>query len=291
MKHRDTSLRVYEVQCENGHSRELTATELERLIRSGEYGCAKCKGTMTLASDLDLECHICSDVFTVSGLEEAKDTMEIGCMACEARGFNEDSIHVRDSWEYFEAIYHWKYNGPDEDCLKHEDRTDYWEAVVHFCEPHEFVSIYRDRKIRAGKTGYFGVPAVCLSETPTGNWKELQDRHGPFGYVFLKRDLIAAGGGPALYVSERLIHAQKAMGGFCESIRPFVNLLRIPSATPGKAKHDFLHEREWRLARDLLLEEIQPYAVVVGDHSTAVEGWEDIWHARIEFEELDERGE
>jgi hypothetical protein len=286
MQHLDTSLRLYKVECEEGHSQKLTATEMELLIRSGEYACPECQKSLALALPLDLECHICSDVFNVSDLEEAKGTMETRCMACNERGFNENSIYVRNSWGYFAAVHGWKYNGPDEERLKHGGRTDYWEAVIHFCEPHEFVSIYRERKIRAGRTGYFNKPAVCLTEAPVGNWKELQERHGSFGYVFLKRDLIVEGGGPAVYLSENLIRAQKNDGGFCDEIKPFLNLIRIPSVTPERSPHDFLHEREWRLPIDLLFEKVRPYAVVIGDYDTGTDGWEDIWRTRIEFEEL-----
>jgi len=286
MRHQDAHLRIYEVKCDEGHVQELAATKLERLIHSGEYDCSECEGLLTLVSPLDLECHICSDVFNVSELDEARFTMETGCMACKGRGFNEGSIHVDGSWWYFEAIYHWKYNGPDEERLKRKGRTDYWEAIIHFCEPHEFVSIYQERKIRAGRTGYFRVPAVCLTETPAGNWKELQRRHGAFGYVFLKRDLIAEGGGPAIYLSETLIHAQKSKGGFCDEMKPFLNLLRIPSVTPESSKHDFLHEREWRLPHDLLFDKVQPVAVIVGAYNTDTKNWEDIWGSRLEFEEL-----
>jgi hypothetical protein len=284
---------MYEVSCENGHSQELTATELERLIRSGEYECPNCEKTLTLTSDLDLECYICADVSNVSDLGEASNTMESRCMACEQHGLGECSIHVRDSWEYFEAEYYWRLNGLDEKPLQRKGRTDYWEAVIHFCEVDEFVSSYKQRKIGAGVTGYFRVPAVCLTEAPAGNWKDLQRRHGSFGYVFLKRDLIAAGGGPAVYLSEMLIDAQEKAGGFSNELKPFVNLLRI-SSTPDKRKHDFLHEREWRLPRDLSFNRItsgtaktvQPYAIVVGDYNAGTKDWKHIWSARCEFEEL-----
>ncbi len=100
---------MYEVKCKSGQAQELTATELERLIRSSEYGCQHCERSLKLTSDLDLECFICADVFNVSDLEEARNTMETGCIACGDRGLDEDSIHVCDSWEYFDAVYQWRY--------------------------------------------------------------------------------------------------------------------------------------------------------------------------------------
>ncbi|WP_143178126.1 hypothetical protein [Cystobacter ferrugineus] len=286
IKHQDMSQRMYEVKCKDGHSQVLTATELEQLIRSSEHECPDCKNPL-LTSNLGLECFICSSMFTVSSLEEAEDTIDTGCMDCDERGFHEDSIHINNSWGYFENVYQWRRNNNlDEEHLRRKGRTDFWEAVIHFCKPHEFASIYKEGKIKAGKTGYFGVPAVCLTEIPLGNWKDLRVRHGDFGFVFLKRDLIAAGGGPAIYLSDELIRAQKTNGGFCEEIRPFLNLLRISSVTPGKLRHDFMHEREWRLPNDLLLENTQPYAIIVGNYDMGTEGWEDIWRARLEVEEL-----
>ncbi len=43
---------------------------------------------------------------------------------------------------------------------------------------------------------------------------------------------------------------------------------------------------EWLIPCYLLFADDQANAVSIGEHSTAVEGWEEIWHARIEFDEL-----
>ena len=284
--HQDTGPRVYEVKCKDGHSQNLTATEMEQLIQSSEHECPDCKKPLLIPS-LGLECFICSSMFLVSSLEDAKDTISTGCMDCQEREFDDDSIHINNSWMYFESVYQWTLNNNlDEERLKRKGRTDFWEAVIHFCKPHEFASIYKEGTIKAGKTGYFRIPAVCLTEIPAGNWKDHQVYHGDFGFVFLKRDLIAAGGGPAVYLSDELIRAQNANGGFCEEIRPFLNLLRVSSVSSEKRRHDFMHEREWRLPNDLLLESTQPYAIIVGNYDVNTEGWEDIWRARLEFEEL-----
>jgi hypothetical protein len=281
--------RLFEISCENAHTQKMTATQLEEFIRSGEHECPECGQDLHFNDphELDLECHICSDVYAVSDVQEAMYLLQDGCTACEERGFNEDSVHVPGSWQEMEAAHDWHVDQQESEPLKREGRTDYWEAVIHFCTAEEFASIYRQRTIKASATGYFRVPAVCLTEATTGNWKELQDRHGAFGFVFRKPEIIVAGGGPAIYMSESLISAQKRTG-FCHEVRPFVNLLRIPSATPSKPKHDYLHEREWRFPRDLSFSEVPPYAVIIGHYDTDTKGWRDIWSARFDLLELDE---
>lgn len=279
--------RQYTLECSNGHTRVLGPSELEDLIRSGEHDCEECDELLNFdsPSSLSLECQICDDVFNVSSLREAQDTIDLGCQACERREFNEDSIHVRDSWEYFEDAYEWMRSGKDGSDLIRPDRTDYWEGVIHFCTAAEFVSIYRDGRIKAFPTGYFKLPAVCLSEATEGGWRELQSRHGPFGYVFRKRDIIAAGGGPALYMSPGLIKAQAATG-FTPSVKPFVNLLRIRTASPNHSKWDYLHEREWRTPADIDFKSIAPFAVISGEFGRATPGWREVFHALMQYEEL-----
>jgi len=261
----------FRLECDSGHSYRMSPTQLQDFITSDEHLCSKCKSPVFLSEELNLECHVCSMVFGVASLNEAAATIHLGCQDCVNRSFTGDSINVPNSWYELSDMYHWKVNGKRQAALARPKRADYWEGVIHFCSASAFTGIYNDRCIRANKTGLFDVPAVCLTETPVGNWEEIQEVYGQFGFVFRKRDLIKDGGGPCISISEDLLFAQKKKG-FAEKVKPFVNLLRIPSATPGKKKYDYLHHREWRLPHDLAFDKVEPYAVIVGPFTTPVTG-------------------
>ena len=63
-----------------------------------------------------------------------------------------------------------------------------------------------------------------------------------------------------------------------------MNKLTIPSITPGE-RHDFLHEREWRVPQDISFDVVQPYAVTFPKRRPGIEGEELILHAAQEFQE------
>lgn len=273
--------------CEKGHSRLLTATELEFLIRSGEFGCNRCSRQVDLLEpdEIALECRICSDVFEEQGLEAAQLTIESDCPSCKHRDFNDDSIHVPTSWESLEGSYEWMRSGKDGKPLRRPGRTDYWEGVIHFCSATEFAQIQESGRVKASPTGYFKVPAVCLSEATEGGWSELRNLHGEFGYVFHKRDLLKIGGGPAVYLNPKTLAAQNRKG-FADQVKPFVNVLRTYANAPGKRRYDYLHEREWRTAEDIVLRDTRPYAVIRGEFDISTPGWDHIFGALIQYEEL-----
>jgi hypothetical protein len=87
---------------------------------------------------------------------------------------------------------------------------------------------------------------------------------------------------PALYLSEDRIKAQR----WHDDLKPLVNLLRIPSASPGSKKWDFLHEREWWTPRDIVFKETDPFAVIDGHFGRDTPGCRDIFKALIQYEEL-----
>ena len=278
----------YQVSCSAGHTSTLGPTTLERLLGSGEHKCEECGKALVLddPGSVSLECHVCQDVFEVSTLDEARATIDSGCQSCARRGFSGDSIHVPDSFDYWSAQYDWMKNGQGDQPLVRKHRDDYWEGLVHFCSVNEFSGIYKDRAIRAAKTGYYSLPAVCLTEAPPVAWAALQGAHGAFGYVFEKKKILAAGGSPALYLPQALIDAQRARGGFAPSLQPMINTLRTAANAPGHRKYDFLHEREWRLPADLNLDHIRPFAVVVGEFDEATPGWRSIFGALMEYQEF-----
>jgi hypothetical protein len=278
----------FTLACDNGHVKNLTATELEDLIDSGEFGCTECNRPLAFddPTRVTLECHVCSMTFEVTSLDEANATMYLGCQGCEGRGFDGQSIHVPRSFYYRSAQYEWMRSGREQAPLRRPGRTDYWEGVIHFCDAEEFASIQRDGRIEARPTGKFKLPAVCLSEATEGGWEELRKQHGQFGFIFHKRDILALGGGPALYLPDALITAQDAIG-FADVVKPFVTLLRTGANAPGRKRHDYLFEREWRIPNDIVFGHLPPYAVISGAFDETTLGWDDIYTALMIYEEIE----
>jgi hypothetical protein len=280
-------MRRFRVGCKRGHSRLLTATELESVIREWDVECQQCNGQVDLLepSEIALECRICSDVFEESSLEAALHAIEGDCPSCARRGFNDDSIHVPGSWQSLEGSYEWMQSGKEDEPLRRPGRTDYCEGVIHFCSAVEFAQIQEAGRIKSFPTGFFHVPAVCLSETTEGGWNELRKLHGDFGYVFHKRDLLSIGGGPAVYLNPDVLAAQMRTG-FAEEAKPFVNVLRTHANAPDKRCYDYLHEREWRTPRDIVFRVTEPYAVITGKVDVSTPGWDHIFAALMSYEEL-----
>lgn len=277
----------YELACDKGHTQSVAVDEIERLIDDLPPRCQECSRSMELRPppSLILECCVCSMVFEVGSLEEALNTIQLGCGKC-GEYLDGRTIFVQGSLGQRKAEFFWSRSQKEPKPLRVDNRNDYWEGVVHFCNADEFAAIHRDAKIRASSTGYFGAPAVCLSETPNSDWTDIRARHGQYGYVFMKRDIIAAGGGPALYMSDHLLRRQKALG-VADEVKPFVNLLTIPSVNPGKAKHDFIHEREWRVPGDIDLAVVKPWGVVLQDLPEHSPTWDIVLDAAIEYEEIE----
>ena len=123
-----------------------------------------------------------------------------------------------------------------------------------------------NQKIKAMPTGYFGAPAVCLTDAPSKFGHEFKHRYGPFGIAFRKRDIISGGGGPSVYLLDKVIKKQNESCGFVPSLLPFLNVLRIPATAPKhiKAKRvDYLHDREWRFPGDIDFEHIEPIGIIL----------------------------
>ncbi|MHC2069629.1 hypothetical protein ACYFX5_19325 [Bremerella sp. T1] len=128
--------------------------------------------------------------------------------------------------------------------------------------------------------------AVCLSESTLPNWKELKDAHGEYGFVFRKKDIIRLKGAPAIYLPQSVINLMKVRGEeLPETIWPYLNKLLVPNSTL-KRKHDFLHEREWRVPCDIPLDKIRPYAVTFSPNRPGLRDEELILEAAREFHEI-----
>jgi hypothetical protein len=277
----------FTVVCERGHSRKLDPTALEHLIQSGEFGCKRCSNDYTLEGSVELVCHICDQTWEVSDLTEAMYAMDTACSHCEHVGdWTEPSYHVPHSWGMLSAQFEWVQRDRGSKSLKRAGRDDYWEGLIHFCTAEQFGAIHESGVIRACRTGYYRKPAVCLTEATAGGWDELKSLHGEFGFVFKKRDILKAGGGPVIYLSQHLIDTQRAHGGFDEKLKPFVNVVRTEYTDPERKRYDYLHEREWRMPADIILRRAKVYGVISGKFGQKTKGWENIFRAKIEYPEV-----
>lgn len=259
---------TYDLECPRGHHFTLDATELEEYIEDDSLHCKKCARIVELCEEVSLECYVCSGVYPVSSLEEARLAEGTPCGHCHDLGGFTFYFMVPGSWPFQLAEYDWSRNPANPKQLRRVGRDDYWEGVVHYCTRKQFVSIFEEQKIRACRTGYFNEPAVCMTETPMEFSSELKVVHGEYGFVFKKSRIIAAGGNPAIYMVPELIRAQARAGGFDLTVKPFINLIRLKALHSGKNHYDFLHEREWRVPKDIDLQKVPPFAIIIPGETT-----------------------
>lgn len=284
------------IDCEHPEAMEFTPSEFRDWLEEGEFGCCCC-GHEFSVMNLQITCALCTAEIEYLNLDHLlNDILCDPCPECAARwGVDEfRTIFVEGSWSEAYFIYDWTRKGNDMESLERKGRTDYWEGLVHFCSAEEFIAIYRMRRITAAPTGLYGrrdpnaSQAVCLTETTQPNWDELKSRHGDYGFVFRKRDVIRLSGAPAIYLPQSILDRLERRGErIPPTLWPFLNKLAIPSVTPG-VRHDFLHEREWRVPRDIDFSAIQPYAVTFPKRRPGIDGEELILAAAREFQELSE---
>ncbi len=111
----------------------------------------------------------------------------------------------------------------------------------------KMLRILEDKCLKASQTGYYGkklgTKSVCLADLSIRGLHRHSKNYSQYGLGFLKRWIYEKGGSPALYVREDLLSGATIP----HEIRPFVNKIN-----PGT--HDFHHEREWRVPKDLHFE-------------------------------------
>lgn len=294
---------IIQLECENLDCKKpqtLTFTPSDFSVwleDKDDFGCLSC-GEEFSVDGLRLECHICSAEITCeSGLWEAQNWLQERCPHCAGRqDVDFFSVVVAGSWWDDSAVYDWSVAPKNRKPLEREGRTDYWEGLVHFCNASEFISIYRNRTIRAANTGAYKrkkgsagkTNAVCLTETTQDNWEEIRDLHGDYGFVFKKKDVLNIGGAPAIYLPENIFGTLKENEEeIPETLWPFLNKLKL--GKPGTRKrYDYLYEREWRAPFDISFKELLPYAVVFPRGRPGLPDEELIFKAGVEFRELSE---
>jgi len=261
-------LETFTVQCEAGHAAELSIDELEELFEVPHCpGSDDCPAEIDSCdpSDLEVACVHCEWSLGASW-SEAMQWIGSACPRCTSNTDTSGEIHLVGTHQHQVGI-HVGFDPPaDVSRLRRPTRPDYWEVVIHFTRRSSLVEILKQRTIIASETGFFKVPAVCMSETPLEFSGEIKSRFGEYGLAFRKSDVIRFGGGPVLYLSDQLVEEQRAKGDFAAGLRPFVNVLRIPSTAASvrrAKKFDFLHEREWRVPKDVPLDELLPVGLVL----------------------------
>jgi hypothetical protein len=282
------------IDCDKPQSMSFTPSEFEDYLEEGEFNCDSCGEEMSVAGHR-IECYICDMEFEGYSLSQIPSLLEERCASCAGREeWDADfySIRIAGSWSSEYDIYDWSARRKRVENLERRGRTDYWEGLVHFCSAEEFVSIYRERRMRASSTGLYGKKypdrskAVCLTETTVPNWEELKAIHGEYGFVFRKKDIIHLKGAPAIYLPRTVIDDMRGRGERVpETLWPYLTKLEVPSKASNR-KHDFLHEREWRVPHDILFNEALPYAVTFSKRRPYIEDEELILQAAREFQEL-----
>lgn len=293
---RPISVSCENLDCDNPQSHRFTPTEFEEFISEGKFECDTC-GKELAAEGYRIECYLCDMEFDGYSLSQIPSLLEERCASCAGREeWDADfcSIRIAGSWATEFAMYDWSMSPKAGEELKRKGRTDYWEGLVHFCSAEEFISIYRDRRIKAASTGLYyklhpnETKAVCLTESTIPNWQEIKDTHGEYGFVFRKSEIIRLGGAPVISLPQSVIDDLKSKReAIPKTLWPYITKLLLPSPTSQK-KIDFLHEREWRVPQDICFDSVQPYAVVFPKERPGIEGEEIILQAAREFQEISE---
>jgi len=279
------------IDCDYRDGQELEPSEFVDWLYDERPECPQCAEEL-FAENLIVRCANCDVDIDYLNLAHLADILGGTCPECAARhgitGFRQ--IHVHGSWSEAWYLYEWTEEYVSADDLSRKGRSDYWEGIVHFCSAEEFISIYQNRKINAQPTGLYREPAVCLSEATVSNWGEIKEQHGDYGFIFRKRDIIAIDGAPAIYLPQTVIDKMSKSGASMPGIlRPYVNKITLPKIH-SRTRYDYLHEREWRIPRDIPFEGVnsaQPYAITFSKKRPAIRDENLILDAAREFHELD----
>lgn len=238
----------------------------------------------------------CCDCFWSDSvtIEKAREWLSTGCLQCLSSIGEMGHVGLRGTREVERA----RFVSPVGSYRQYfkAERLDYWELIVHFTDGNCFRSILAARRILAKETGYFekteGTKAVCLTDVPLLFCDPVRRTYGDYGFVFTKSSVKEAGGNPAIYLTDDLIEAQKAIG-FAERIKPFVNVIRTPTTSPvykRTKRVDHLHDREWRVAGDIDFDKLPPVGIVLPkDDPFGDDDWRSVLRAAYEYGLVEKR--
>jgi len=195
------------ITCENSHRLFPSTDELEEILEM--TSCPLCWGEIGSINPptVEIGCPICNWTDSVN-LDDAICWLHEGCPNCEKIEEEHSKVYLLGSSRFnLSGMQAYRsFSVKDVTSLTKNGRTDYWEILIHFCQIDELISILDQRKILASTTGYYKLPAVCLTETPIEFAKDIRKIHGEFGVAFRKGDIIRNGGMPALYIIESLLN-------------------------------------------------------------------------------------
>ena len=284
----------YLISCSKGHKVKVTAENLEEWLEEECCQTTGCDGEIVDVepNEISVECVDCGWAET-SPWDEAIRWLWVDCPRCASNTGTSGNVRIVGSKSHAIGEYESFCDSIDTRPFKREGRPDYWEIIVHYTKRTTFLKIFNEKKIEAAPTGFFRLPAVCLTEAPITFSAEFRSRYGPYGVAFRKSDLLKAGGGPAIYLPDVLIRAQNSENGFHESLKPFLNVVRIPATAPAGVcakKVDFLFDREWRFPTDIDFNKLRPLGVVLPEGATIKKfdgpEWRDLIHIAWNFREL-----
>lgn len=259
----------YLVTCKAGHKQKMSADEISEVIEYPHCQKRNCDAEIidVEPKEIKLECVEC-------GWEESSLWNEAyyweECPRCRSNTDTCGDIQVVGTRSH--SVKEYLNFAPHTDSRPYirKDRPDYWEVVIHYTSEDYFLKIMKEQKIKASSTGYFGLPAVCLTEAPIKFNKEFKKRYGEYGIAFKKSDIIRSGGGPAVYLIDSVISSQNTNHGFDDSLKPFVNVIRIPTTAPihkSQKRVDYLHDREWRYPSDIDFTAVPPIGLIIPRNS------------------------
>lgn len=247
---------TYRITCSEGHVTNVDLDNLEEVLDS--FSCAVatdedddvddgevCGAGIDACEpeDVALECQFCGSSDWVHWT-----AVDLSCDQCPGEGPVEGArlfsgtygarVDLATDMYDFELETGWQ-----------KERPDHWECVTHFTTPEAFSQILKARRIQARRTGYYGLPAVCLTEVPIAWTAALQAKFGSFGFMFFKRDLLRAGAAPVINLPPSMITHR-----IPDTIKPLLNKI--------DEQFNFLHEREWRAPSDVDLQVVAPMLVL-----------------------------
>ena len=129
---------------------------------------------------------------------------------------------------------------------ENDDLTIMLTHLIRCSKPYETLKqILSQGVLVGGETGYFhkqyATKSVCFADLTIRGLLRHSKKFSPYGLGFIKDKIFEKGGGPAVYVNDKLLHEIAEF--IPEKMRPFVNKIDL-------CGHDYHHEKEWRVSGD-----------------------------------------
>jgi hypothetical protein len=252
------------LECVDAHKIIANSpTELDTLLFAAE--CPICKKSFRyVAPEIPIGCPFCYHNES-HDLEDALGMIGNNCYVC-----NSSEFYIVDSSRY-------DYKSSFE--LGEIEREDYWELLVHFTSYENFKQIILQKTIKVNKTGLYGIPAINLTEIPPQFGHGFREKFGNWGIVFSKEQIIKAGGMPSIYMPKNLLQEFTMP----DRLKPFVNVVSID-----ERKINFIHEREWRVDKNILLSEVVPLGLITAfGYGNSCPDYSDILDIVMKYRSID----